>query len=209
MKLAHVSAWLVMLLTAAVTPAYGASLSFVPIGSQLDNDLINDLPKKVGDTVSFDLQLDTTGLTANLQSLEFLLVRNTTELGFIDAIGTPEQISAFPNEEVIIKIDPVLQNIVGINRLSGSGVPANTVIDFATFNYQALPGLTNDGLTDFTIAVTSAIDANGTDVTNLFQPSEQTIDVQPVPEPTSLFGLFGLSALVSIFYRHRGRSYGN
>ncbi|NEO64763.1 MAG: hypothetical protein F6J98_31935, partial [Moorea sp. SIO4G2] len=84
MKLTHISASLVFLGAIAVTPAYGASVSFTPIGSQLDQDAINDLQVNVGDTIDVFFTLDTSGLTANLQSLDLLFQQDPTELITLD-----------------------------------------------------------------------------------------------------------------------------
>jgi hypothetical protein len=61
-----------------------------------------------------------------------------------------------------------------------------------------LESLINDGTADLRLKLESAYirnsrDVGGQDVTNLFEVgggfgSEQTVDFQPVPEPTTIFG---------------------
>ena len=48
-------------------------------------------------------------------------------------------------------------------------------------------GLVNDGATDIGVTVIEAIDANGTDVTEQFVPSQQAIDLQ-LPQVQAIFG---------------------
>ena len=68
-----------------------------------------------------------------------------------------------------------------------------TAIEIVTGSLEILPGLQNDGLVDFAVTVVSAIDANGNNVTNLFAPSTQGLELQQqVPEYTSIPGLLGL-----------------
>ncbi|MEM7554385.1 MAG: hypothetical protein AAF378_09840 [Cyanobacteria bacterium P01_A01_bin.84] len=43
-----------------------ASVSFLPAGSQIDQDSIKDIQLDVGDRFSATFELDTTGLSANL-----------------------------------------------------------------------------------------------------------------------------------------------
>ncbi|NEP48805.1 MAG: hypothetical protein F6K65_08195 [Moorea sp. SIO3C2] len=206
MKLTHISASLVFLgaiafgaaSPIAVTPAYGASVSFTPIGSQLDKDAINDLEVNVGDTIDVFFTLDTSGLTANLQSLDLLFQQDPTELVTLDVFRTDADRAAFsdftgsPVENPPLGIPTVL-----FQRSDSIGVSPNSTLEIVGATYEVLPGFKNDGLPDLAVTVSSAIDANGIDVTSLFQPASQGIDVQPapVPETTSLLGFLGLAAL--------------
>ncbi|AOX01795.1 hypothetical protein BJP34_22265 [Moorena producens PAL-8-15-08-1] len=198
MKLTHISASLVFLGAIAVTPAYGASVSFTPIGSQLDQDAINDLQVNVGDTIDVFFTLDTSGLTANLQSLDLLFQQDPTELLTLDVFRTDADRAAFsdfsgsPVENPPFGIPTVL-----FQRSDSVGVSPNSTLEIVGATYEVLPGFKNDGLPDLAVTVSSAIDANGIDVTSLFQPVSQSLDVQPapVPETTSLLGFLGLAAL--------------
>ena len=51
-----------------------------------------------------------------------------------------------------------------------------------------LDGLVNDGTTDIGVTVLEAINANGNDVTDLFEPANQAIDLQPLPQAQEIFG---------------------
>lgn len=182
----------------AVTPAYGASVSFTPIGSQLDKDAINDLEVNVGDTIDFSFVLDTSGLTANLQSLDLIVGLDTSEFLILQEFRTDADLAAFSEAT----FSPVENPPFGIatalfKRSDAIGVSPNSTLEIVGTTYQVLPEFKNDGLPDLAVTVTSAIDANGIDVTSLFQPASQSLDVQPapVPETTSLLGFLGLAAL--------------
>ncbi|NEO95440.1 MAG: hypothetical protein F6K56_36735, partial [Moorea sp. SIO3G5] len=150
----------------AVTPAYGASVSFTPIGSQLDKDAINDLEVNVGDTIDFSFVLDTSGLSANLQSLDLLFQQDTTELGTLDVFRTDADIAAFSDFSGSIVENPPLEILtVLFQRSDAIGVSPNSTLEIVGATYQVLPGFKNDGLPDLAVTVTSAIDANGIDLT--------------------------------------------
>ena len=51
-----------------------------------------------------------------------------------------------------------------------------------------MAGLVNDGVTDIGVTVVEAIDANGNDVTDLFEPANQTLDLQPSPQVQEILG---------------------
>ncbi|WP_424102097.1 hypothetical protein [Moorena producens] len=206
MKLTHISASLVFLgaiafgaaTPIAVTPAYGASVSFTPTGSQLDQDAINDLQVNVGDTIDFSFVLDTSGLTANLQSLDILVEQDSTELVTLEGFRTDADIAAFSDFSGSVVENPPLGIPTALFQRSDSiGVSPDSILEIVRTTDQVLPGLKNDGLPDLAVTVSSAIDANGIDVTNLFNPVSQSLDVQPapVPETTSLLGFLGLAAL--------------
>lgn len=198
MKLTHISASLVFLGAIAVTPAYGASVSFTPIGSQLDKDAINDLQVNVGDTIDVSFTLDTRGLTANLQSLDILFQQDSTELVTLDVFRTDADRAAFSEfSGSLIENPPFGIPTVLFQRSDSIGVSPNSTLEIVGATYEVLPGFKNDGLPDLAVTVTSAIDANGIDVTSLFKPASQGLDVQPapVPETTSLLGFLGLAAL--------------
>ncbi|NEO46469.1 MAG: hypothetical protein F6K55_21015 [Moorea sp. SIO4A3] len=206
MKLTHISASLVFLGAIAVTPAYGASVSFTPIGSQLDQDAINDLEVNVGDTIDFSFILDTSGLTANLQSLDLLFQQDPTELITLDVFRTDADRAAFsdfsgsPVENPPFGIPTVL-----FQRSDSVGVSPNSTLEIVGATYEVLPGFKNDGLPDLAVTVTSAIDANGIEVSSLFKPANQSLDVQPapVPETTSLLGFLGLAAVTTLTSNQR------
>ena len=199
LKLANICLALIALGLSVTCPVYGASVSFVPGGTQLDDDPPPDLDLKVGDTIDFSFLLDTSGLPADLVSLELIFGQDTTELETLSIARTDEDLAAFPN----FTVEPVLGDIPSalFIRSGPPGVPANSVIPIVEGTFLALSGLTNDGLADFSLTVTSAIDLNGTDVTSLFQPVNQSLDVQPVPEPLTILGSFAALGFGALFKR--------
>lgn len=180
-----------------VSPVYGASLQYIPTGLQLDNDPINDITTRVGDNLGFTLQLDTTGLSAPLTFFKYVTLRDGNELELVGSTRTSEAISLLPNFPPQIRTtNPVTGEVTTITQEGGSsGVPVNTILDLRNILYIVQPGLTNDGTSDLRLAqMISAIDANGNDVTAMFQ-SSQGVDVQGTPEPSSLVGLLAFCAL--------------
>ena len=166
------------------TPARSASLSLIPSFSQLDRDLIDEISVKKGETFSFNLVLDTSGLTSPLQSFDYFLAVDELELEF--AGSTRFDAALFPNLGFIPTAEN--SNSIIVTRDGEPGLSPNTVFELLRFNYLVLPGLQNDGLADFTLSVVSAFDANGNEVTNLFDPASQSFEVQGVPEPWSALG---------------------
>ena len=77
------------------TPAFSASIGLIPNFSQLDRDLIDDINAIGGETISFSLVLDTTSLTAPLQSFDYFLEIDGLELEF--AGSTRFDADIFPN----------------------------------------------------------------------------------------------------------------
>ena len=189
------------LLVSLATSAHGASLSFVPAGSQLDLDSIVDLGVNVGDNVDLSFFLDTTGLSANLQSIDIRVDQDLTESS-LTASRTEADELTFPIFDFGgSPQDSGLFSAVFL-RDGVPGLAPDSTIELVTGSLEILPGLQNDGLVDFAVTVVSAIDANGIDVTNLFQPSTQSFDLQQsIPESTSIpsllgLGLLGISSLV-------------
>ena len=177
----------------ATNPAYGASLRYIsPMQSQLDNDLIDDIAVNVGDPVNFVLELDTTGLDANLVSLSYVPIRDGNELELIANPRTGEALNLFPDFSLERVTDPDTGQVtVTVTESGDTGVAPDTIVILREIEYTALPGITNDGLSDLRISeVTEAIDANGNNVTALFTPTPSDgADVQPVPEPATIFGM--------------------
>src|SRR5215469_15294438 len=71
-------------------PAQAASISFTPTGSQLDSDSILDIVLKAGQTISFNIYVDPSGLftgasTGNLSLITYDVFVDTNELTFVSA----------------------------------------------------------------------------------------------------------------------------
>jgi hypothetical protein len=189
-------------LLVAGSPAYGASFYITTPGTQLDDDPILDIAGRPGGTINWSGFIETTGLTANLQSITLFAEPVSNEI-----TGTnPERADDaqfLPNVSRQVNVDPN----TGLNTIlavfSGPpGLPPN-------FNYKvndvtATLGsqLNNDGEADFRFGVSSAIDVNGRDVTDQFTFVSQEFEVQPVPEPSSVFGLV-LAGGFGVFLRRK------
>ncbi len=184
------------------TPALGASISLVPSLSQLDDDSIEDIGVKIGETISFNLVLDTTGLTAPLRSFDYFLEIDRLELEFAGSTRFDAEI--FPDLDFILT--PGNPNSITVTREGEPGLAPNTVVELLNFNYLVLPDLKNDGLADFSLSVVSGIDANGTEVADLFTPASQSFEVQGVPEPGSVLGI-GAAWLLRILLKVKNTSW--
>ena len=163
------------------TACDAASISFRPTGTQLDQDEILDFSGKPGDLVEFEILIDTNGINLNPNFynvvIEFSLFLDPTELRTINfPVETDE---SYPN-----------------NYFS-TNFSENTTALVAIVPIKMLGGLINDGTADLRLKLDSAYTRNSNDVrqdvTNLFEVgggfgSEQTVDFQPVPEPTTIFG---------------------
>ena len=156
------------------------SVTFLPAGSQLDDDPIQDLQLNVGDRFQAVFELDTSGLDANLQLLDIRNDLDFSELN-ITAIRTEFDQTAFPN---FSSREPTFgENFASVvfERTGPPGALPDTISVIVEGELTALGGLVNDGQPDLGITVVKAIDANGNAVTTLFDPLAQAIDVQPLP----------------------------
>jgi hypothetical protein len=165
------------------TACDAASISFRPTGTQLDQDEILDFSGNPGDLVDFEIFIDTSGINLNPSFdnivINFSLSLDPTELRTINfPVETDE---SYP------------ENYFSTN------FSENTTALVAIVPIKMLESLINDGTVDLRLKLESAYtrntssDVRGQDVTNLFEVgggfgSEQTLDFQPVPEPTTIFG---------------------
>ena len=192
-----------LILTLATIPANAASFKVVPGGTQLDSDPINDIATNVGETLSFISQIDTTGLSASLTSLEFEFSYDTTELNL-------EEVNILDDEVFDIAILPPVIDGMGISTQTvtftafSTGQNPNTILDRDNLIFNVV-GLQNDGLADIQASVISAIDANNTDVTSLFQPPDR-FEVQQVPEPLTILGSGTAIAFGTYFKRKSAKA---
>lgn len=165
-----------------------ASYSFFPQGTQLDNDEIADLQVEAGDNLGLISILDTSGLDAELQSLKLRLEADSTE---VDLSDTPTDFfeTTFPDVAVVVEdnSDEEFASLV-VERKGEPGASPNTANVVVESEATILDGLVNDGATDLRLTVLEAIDANGNDVTDLFEPSQQAIDLQPSPQVQEILG---------------------
>jgi Ca2+-binding RTX toxin-like protein len=164
-----------------------ASVVFSPQGTQLDNDEIADIQVKVSDPLEFGFTLDTSGLDANLQSIKLGLEGDSTEVNLSDTL-TDFFETTFPDVAVVEDNSNGDFTSVVVELKGEPGAVPNTTNVLVESEATILDGLANDGATDIGVTVVEAIDVNGTDVTEKFVPSQQTIDLQPLPPVQSIFG---------------------
>jgi hypothetical protein len=178
-------------LLVAGSPAYGASFYITTPKTQLDDDPILDIARRPGDTISWSGFIDTTGLTANLQSLTLVAVGDSNEITGLDFKRSDDFAQFFPNFSLASSTDSNtgLTTFIAV----GSGPPGfspnfNYKLDDITITLGSQ--LNNDGKADWVVGVLSAIDVNGTDVTDQFGGTQEfEVQPAPVPEPSSIFGL--------------------
>jgi hypothetical protein len=162
----------------AATACDAASLSFRPRGTQLDQDEILDFSGNPGDLVSLEIFVDTSGIDTSPNFGNIVILFSV----FLD-----------PTELRTVNF-PVMTDQSYPENYFSANFPQNTRAPVATIPVKMLNGLINDGAADVTLKLSSAYTRNSSgvrnDVTNLFQVgggfgSEQTVDFQPVPEPTT------------------------
>ena len=158
-----------------------ASITFDPKGTQLDNDEIADIQVNEGDGLKFSFTLDTSELDTDLQSLKLQLEGDSTEVNLSDSL-TDFFETTFP-DVAVVEDNSNGDFISVVVELRGEpGAIPNTANVLVESEATVEDGLVNDGATDIAVTVLEAVDANGTDVTELFAPSQQGIDLQPLPQ---------------------------
>lgn len=157
-----------------------ANITFNPTGSQLDGDAIADLSFNSGDLFNISFTLDTSGLDAELQFLKLQLNQDSAEVNLLD-MPTDFFATTFPDVNVV-ESNTDGDSVSVVVELNGEpGAIPDTVNVLVESEATVFDGLVNDGATDIGVTVLEAIDANGTDVTELFEPAERGIDLQPLP----------------------------
>ena len=164
-----------------------ASITFSPAGTQIDNDEIADLQVNEGDRLGFSFTLDTSELDSELQSLKLQLQGDSAEVNLSDTL-TDFLGTTFPDVAVVEdNSDGDFISVVVELRGEPGAIPDTTNV-LVESEATVFDGLVNDGATDIGVTVIEAIDANGNDVTNLFEPSQQAIDLQPLSQVQEIFG---------------------
>ena len=202
-------------LLVAGLPAYGASIYINQINPpvvQLDDAPIATILGEPGDTISWLGFIDTTGLTANLQSLTAFSIADLNEITEVTPRLAADYAQFFTDVSRQENVDPNTGLNTAIAVFSGTpGLPPNfkyKLNDFtATFGSQ----LNNDGKVSYRLGVLSAIDVNGRDVTDQFgapppRKGFQGFVIQPVavPESSSIFGSV-LAGGFGVFLRKQNR----
>ena len=159
-----------------------ASITFNPTGTQLDNDEIADIQVEVGDRFSTSFTLDTSGLDANLQSFTVAINQDFAEVE-IASIRTEFDETTFSEIDLVETSTDENFSTATFERTGSSGAEPDTINAIVEGEATAFEGLINDGQPDLgAITVTQATDVNGQDVSDLFQPAEQGIDLQAFPQ---------------------------
>ena len=163
-----------------------ASVTFSSQGTQLDDDEIADLQTSEGDRLGFSFSLDTSGLDTELQSLKLQLEQDLTEVSLSDTLT--DFIETTFADVPVVEDNSDDDSVSVVIELRGEpGAIPNTTNVLVESEATVFDGLVNDGETDIGVTVLEAIDANGTDVTELFVPSQQAIDLQ-LPQVQEIFG---------------------
>ncbi|ELR98018.1 hypothetical protein [Gloeocapsa sp. PCC 73106] len=186
-------------------PGHSASLSFRPAGSQLDTDPINDLNFEVGDQFAFTLSVDTTGIANPLQSFTYEISRDNTEILLDSAVITPEADAIFTRTQIQDVVTGSFSvGLINYEANPGQSLAPDTQLDFAIATYTTQPGLVNDGVFDYKLEITEAIDVLGNNVTSAFTPAILEAEVQNIPEPSSILVSLILSSLgAGSFFRKK------
>lgn len=195
--------------------ARAASISFTPTGSQLDTDSILDIAMKPGQTISFNIFVDPSGLftgasTANLNLITYDVFVDTNELTFVSATHPAyDPTGDVIGGEFLTHAQRDMGTDFGVMQDRGgfgvsTGPPGITLTPtlLDTLTYTATNNLDNDGTSDFRIVLAAA--TTNASVTGLFNPSSQEVEVQPNPAPEpGTMALIGLGFFALGFMRFR------
>ena len=185
-------------LLASMGASWAASISFVPAGSQLDDDPIDDIATEVGEMIAFDVLLDTTGL-GSTGSLDISYGFTWDSGRFLEDPGELE-IKPIDDNVDFGEADEIICAIsFAICGASYSGLPLNQQGTLTTIAFNVFPELINDGASDFDIEIGSAT-IGGVDFTSEFSPSSQEVEVQ-VPEPLTILGTATAAGFGAFFKR--------
>lgn len=161
------------------TASDAASISFTPTGAPLDSDLIFDIITVPGQVIDFQILFDTNNINTSLLNsveIDFSIKLDPTEL---ELVSLPQGTTAIPNGFTT-------------NKNAFAGIPQNRTGTLTTFQAKVLNGLISDGMSDMSLKLNFANigGPTGQDVSSSFGGSgvKQIVEVQPVPEPTTIFG---------------------
>lgn len=182
-----------------------ASITFTPLGAQLDADPIKDIETSPGQILNLSTTISTAGLAGPLVSFNYTINFDPNELTWIS-----ERRGELDKTEFIFVDAPNHATGFTHQRIHGQdGFGANQSLLLDLFTFQALSGLTNDGVRDFWLDVTSAIIVVGdvrVDATASFTDG-QDVEVQParpVSAPPTIL-LFAAAAIGLLGPRRAGR----
>ncbi len=171
---------------AHVAPANALSLTFKPTGTSLDGDSIKDLAVNLGDTIKFDIFLETFGLADDdkLGEVEYKVSWDSgLELG----------LSSFSATAGFTGIIPTAATSTSLTfKQTGAAIaPDSFSVPIASYLFN-VKALQNDGLADFDLTFLSAADTLGNAFTSVSGTQNQNVEVQAVPTPALLPGVIGM-----------------
>jgi hypothetical protein len=191
-KVGFGAASVILAFGAIVTSSHSAqalSISFEPAGAinipEVPADAIPDIVTSEGSTLVFDIILETFGIPvgADVNQISFDIDYDNTELGnfsYVGSLGTTS--AATPSSGFDARFTQTFAS--GLARQQ-SGI----LLGRASFT--VLPGLNNDGQSDFRTNFISAIDFGGPALT-LSSSQIQSVEVQSVPTPALLTAVIGI-----------------
>jgi hypothetical protein len=152
----------------AATASNAASISFAPEGTQLDTDEIFDIEVAKDDLIDFNVSVNPQ--SSSSVDIYFSIRLDTNELKLVwndktRPIGFEETAKGFNIRTVI----------------------APNMMSMTNFQVKVLSGVISNGIDDVLLQLESA-SIGGQDVKGSFKPVTQEVEVQPVPEPTTIFG---------------------
>lgn len=201
-------------LLVAGLPAYGARIFITTPEAQLDDDPVLDVAVRPGGTLTWSGYIDTTGLTAPLQTITMYSASSRFsdespdgEIAGFNIVPNPDEPQFFPSLVEPTALDPNtgLTTLVA-TRTGPPGLPPNYLHKIGDITVTFGDQLKNDGKVDYRIGVLSATDANGKDITDQFKSVYQEFEFQPVavPESSTIFGLI-LAGGFGAFLRKKKR----
>jgi hypothetical protein len=175
--------------------AQALGIYFSPAATNIDDDTINDIVANVDDFLLFDVILEVAGTSApGISSASYTMKWDISELKLMTSSYSE------PLDGSSVTGSPGLRNITqsGLDIPSlpiwNLSTPSTYIATLGQFKFKVLNGLTNDGISDFSLKLNSVIGGGNSFVSS----SEQMIEVQgakAVPTPALLPGLvaFGMS----------------
>lgn len=162
--------------------------------THVDGDLILDIETEVKEMITFDVLLDTTDLVTppGLLSLNYEFIwdsgRFLEDPGELELKTIDDDIDLGTADNIVCAIS------FAICSASYSNLPLNQQGTLTRFQFNVLPDLINDGVSDFDIVLSSAT-VDGFDVTDQFPQISQEVEIQPTSEHASTISLFTLGTL--------------
>ena len=194
-------ALVVLLVCGPPTTAHSATISFAPAGAMLDGDPIKDIATAVGALIVFTVSFDTVGLVGPLENFKYTAKWDATELALVGGFAGGLALDVGGNFPVSMPPGGEFAGPAGATPSHTGGAVAVGAVAHAldTWTFRVLPGLVNDGAFDFRIEISFAESRTAAGLVNqtAAYAGAQTVEVQPVAEPATVF-LFGAAVAVML-----------